>query len=249
MATQSISVRNLVSFLYGTGNLESQTKGKKNRQVGQMLHLERQRTYLEQDKSEVTLKKTFQDSDFTLHLKGRLDGLLNREGEAIIEEIKSTETSLKLMNETTYPAHMMQARFYAYMYMEENALDTITIWLTYIHHPTKAIKTIEKDVTFKTVEEDVLRAVKAYKKWLVIYETHQFDKEKSLEGLTFPHDTYREGQYHFMGAVYKTLISEDILYATAPTGIGKTIGALFSGLKTLKDEKEKLFFLTAKNAG
>ncbi|MFP4078780.1 MAG: ATP-dependent DNA helicase, partial [Candidatus Izemoplasmataceae bacterium] len=97
--------------------------------------------------------------------------------------------------------------------------------------------------------KNVMDAVDAYLGWLEIYENHQFDKQKSLEGLTFPHEHYREGQYHFMGAIYKTLVAHDILYATAPTGIGKTVGALFSGLKTLEDEKEKLFFLTAKNAG
>ncbi len=249
MATQNISVRALVKFLYGTGDLESQTKGKKNRLIGQELHLERQRSYTPDDLSEVHLETTFEDSDFTLHLRGRLDGLLKRGGTHIIEEIKSTETALKLMDASTFPAHMMQARFYAYMYMLEHGEKNLALWLTYIHHPSREIKTLKKEVDFESVKVDVLKAVEAYKAWLIIYETHQFEKEKSLEGLTFPHDNYREGQYHFMGAVYKTLMSETILYATAPTGIGKTIGALFSGLKTLKDEKEKLFFLTAKNAG
>jgi len=249
MAVQSISVRDLVTFLYGTGDLESQTKGKKNRLIGQTLHLERQNTYQADDQSEVTVNSSFEDKDFTLHLRGRMDGLLMREDAWIIEEIKSTHTSLKLMKEDTFPSHMMQARFYAYMYMLEHDLKAMTVWLTYIHYPTKAIKTFKTHATFESVKTDVMKAVKAYKKWLIIYETHQFEKEKSLIGLTFPHEGYREGQYHFMGAVYKTLMSEDIMYATAPTGIGKTIGALFSGLKTLKDDKEKLFFLTAKNAG
>ena len=48
-------------------------------------------------------------------------------------------------------------------------------------------------------------------------------KITSIEGLIFPFEEYREGQYRFMGAVYQTLMKKDILYSTAPTGIGKTV--------------------------
>ena len=85
--------------------------------------------------------------------------------------------------------------------------------------------------------------------WLKIYDEHQQNKLKSIEGLTFPFEEYREGQYIFMGAVYKTLMTKDILYSIAPTGIGKTIAALFSSLKAIETEQDKVFYLTAKNAG
>ena len=42
-------------------------------------------------------------------------------------------------------------------------------------------------------------------------------------------------------AVYDTLNNEDILYAIAPTGIGKTMATMFSGLKSLK-KNDKLFY-------
>jgi DNA excision repair protein ERCC-2 len=33
-----------------------------------------------------------------------------------------------------------------------------------------------------------------------------------------------------MGACYKNILSKDILYAIAPTGVGKTIATIFSSL-------------------
>ncbi|MFW6284738.1 MAG: helicase C-terminal domain-containing protein [Bacillota bacterium] len=249
MPRSTVAIKDLVTFLFGTGNLESQTKRKSAQLRGQDLHRELQSAYEATDQSEVTVRGTITRGDYTLELQGRIDGVLKRNGKRILEEIKSTETPLKLIDKDTFPQHRMQLLFYGYFYCLEKDLDALDLRLTYIHYPDRDIKSLDETLTFNALEKHVMDGVDAYLGWLEIYENHQFEKQKSLEGLSFPHEHYREGQYHFMGAIYKTLVAHDILYATAPTGIGKTIGALFSGLKTLQDEKEKLFFLTAKNAG
>lgn len=247
--TSSIAIRDLVTFLFGTGNLASQTRRKSARKLGQEIHSEHQKNYRNDAQSEVLVKGRITRGDFTLDLSGRIDGVLKDDGETVLEEIKSTETALKLIDKDTFPAHRMQVVFYGYLYALEHEMDEVRLRLTYIHHPSRETKDLEETLPFGTLESLVFEAVDDYLHWLEIYENHQLEKRKSLEGLAFPHDAYREGQYHFMGAVYKTLVAHDILYATAPTGIGKTVGALFSGLKTLEDDKEKIFFLTAKNAG
>jgi len=249
MEVHLVSVKELVMFLHASGDMETQTKRKHARLIGRRLHSEHQSTYANGDDAEVLVRGRFEKTDYVLEVSGRIDGVLRRDGEVIVEEIKSTETALSLLKEDTFPAHINQARFYAYLYAKDHDLSSVNVRLTYIHHPSKEKKRFETRSTFKQLEENAHALIDAYLQWLHIYERHQYEKRRSLQGLAFPFDDYREGQYHFMGAVYQTLVKEEILYATAPTGIGKTVAALYSGLKTLSNESEKLFYLTAKNAG
>ena len=249
MKQHQISVKEMVSFVYAVGDLASQTRMKNAQIIGQKIHQERQSSYTLDDVKEVYVKTDYPYNDTVLTISGYIDGLLKREETLIIEEIKSTETDLSLITEKTYPAHIMQAKVYAYIYCLNHKLRQITVWLSYIHRDTKETKTIAKRYNFSQLSKAMEEAVSAYLNWLEIYQRHQFEKVRSIEGLRFPYENYREGQYHFMGSIYQNLLRGSTVYATAPTGIGKTIGALFSGLKTLNDPKQKLFYLTAKNAG
>jgi DNA excision repair protein ERCC-2 len=242
------SVKELVSFIYASGDLASESSTKKRALLGTKIHQHHQASYLEDDLKEVTVNYEGEHFDYRFKLSGRIDGVLKRDT-LIIEEIKSITISLDLIKEDTFKAHLMQAKLYAYIYMLEHKLKSITVWLTYIHTDTYEIKTFKKRYRLDQLKKAFLDTLKSYLEWHTIYSHHQFEKRRTIEGLTFPYDDYREGQYPFMGAVYQTLIKKDILYATAPTGIGKTIGAIFSGLKTLSQETEKLFYLTAKNQG
>jgi len=249
MESIRISAKELVSFLYAAGDLASQTQMKNAANIGQQMHTFRQNQYQNEDQKEVFVETKEVISDYAMHITGRIDGVLMRDGKQVLEEIKSTETDLTLIKEDTYPAHMMQLKMYGYLYMKKHNLKSINIQLTYIHIHTQKNHTIKKRQNFSQAEKTFKKTINDYLEWLKIYQEHQYEKQKSLEGLVFPHPHYREGQYHFMGATYQTLLKNDVLYATAPTGIGKTIAALFSGLKTLKNDKEKLFYLTAKNVG
>jgi len=242
-----ISAKELVGFLFSAGDLSREKKSSKN--IGTQIHMLWQSKYLEDDQKEVFVETLFQHEDYDLHITGRIDGVLKRQDKLIIEEIKSTSNDLDLLKEDTYKAHMMQANMYAYMYMLKNDLTEISVWLTYVHIDTLQSKTFEKRMHINNLKRLFVDTIIQYIDWLNIVLKHQDEKMVSLEGLTFPYEEYREGQYPFMGAVYQTLLKEDILYALAPTGIGKTVASLFSAIKTIKDPKEKVFYLTAKNAG
>lgn len=76
---------------------------------------------------------------------------------------------------------------------------------------------------------------------------HEAKKEQSLRELSFPFSSYRKGQRHFAGAVYKSVVEKVSLFAQAPTGIGKTMSTLFPVLKAMGEGQAKgLFYLTAK---
>jgi len=248
MDSKKLSVKTMVQFVYASGDLTNRSNVRKRQREGQLLHQYIQNQYDVSMQKEVFVETTFTYDEETYHLSGFIDGMRHKET-LFFEEIKSTETDLSLIEETTYPAHMMQLKVYAYLYMLGSDSHAADIRLTYIHTRSKDVKHFDKRVQFDQLTRNFNTLLDAYMHWQRIYRAHQFEKERSIEGLKFPHETYREGQRPFMAATYQTLIKEDILYATAPTGIGKTVAALFAALKTIKNDKEKIFYLTAKNAG
>ena len=69
----------------------------------------------------------------------------------------------------------------------------------------------------------------------------------SLRGMKFPYENIREGQSEFVRTAYRTLARGGVLYASAPTGTGKTVSALYPALRALGDGRvEKVFYLTPK---
>ena len=69
----------------------------------------------------------------------------------------------------------------------------------------------------------------------------------SMKSLRFPYDNIREGQSEFVRTAYRILSRGGVLYASAPTGTGKTVSALYPAVKALGDRRvEKVFYFTPK---
>ncbi|MEC9485550.1 MAG: helicase C-terminal domain-containing protein [Candidatus Izemoplasma sp.] len=249
MKSLKVSVKDLVTFIHRGGDLTNEFKSNARAKQGTELHTFLQEQYLEEDQKEVFVKETVTQDDYEITLSGRIDGVLLRDHQIIIEEIKSTQVALELLDETSRPEHLAQAKIYAYLYLQTLSQKSITVYLTYIHTQSKATKIIKKRYNQTQLKRFFDNTILEYTTWLDIYEAHHEQRQASIEGLTFPFPDYREGQYTFMGAIYQTLMQKDILYSIAPTGIGKTVAALFSSLKTMDKETDKIFYLTAKNQG
>ena len=249
MKNIKITAKEIVEFIYSGGDLTSEFSSNKRAQQGIEVHKHIQAHYEETDQKEVSVETLFDYEDYSFYITGRMDGLLIKDNKRIIDEIKSTKLDLNLIEIDTRPEHFMQAKMYAYMYCQSNQLKSINVQLTYVTIDDYKVKRFNKRFNFTQLRKFFEETIEKYTKWLKIYDHHQSEKLKSIEGINFPFEEYREGQYKFMGAIYQTLIQGEILYSIAPTGIGKTIGSLYAGLKTIKNEKEKIFYLTAKNAG
>ncbi len=69
----------------------------------------------------------------------------------------------------------------------------------------------------------------------------------SMKALKFPYSEIREGQSEFVRGAYRTLARGGVLYASAPTGTGKTVSALYPAMRALGDSRfDKIFYLTPK---
>ena len=83
--------------------------------------------------------------------------------------------------------------------------------------------------------------------WVADHRRWCETRNATLVPLPFPYAQYRPGQREFAVAVYRTIQRGERLFAEAPTGIGKTVSALYPALKALGEEKlERIFYLTAR---
>ncbi len=243
------TAKNIVELLYGGGDLTSERSLIARAEQGTACHQHIQGLYKEKDKKEVSVSLEDDYKNYHLVITGRIDGLIYRSNRFILEEIKSTNNDLNLLDENTYPSHLAQAKMYAYMYLKANDKKSIYIRLTYC--TVEKFKTIffENKYTIDELEIFFYTTIDNYLSWIEKLDDHEERRNKSILGLNFPFDDFRPGQREFMGMCYRTIIEKGILYAIAPTGIGKTIATIFSGLKAISTKKDKLFYLTAKNGG
>ena len=69
----------------------------------------------------------------------------------------------------------------------------------------------------------------------------------TMAKVRFPYNEVREGQRDLISACYRAIRGGRRLYASAPTGIGKTISTLFPAVRAMGEGAcEKIFYLTAK---
>lgn len=70
----------------------------------------------------------------------------------------------------------------------------------------------------------------------------------SMKNLRFPYKMIREGQGEFIQSAYKSISRGTTLFATAPTGTGKTVSVIYPAIRAMGDGKrEKTFYLTPKD--
>ncbi|WP_338786099.1 ATP-dependent DNA helicase [Metabacillus sp. FJAT-53654] len=242
-----LSVRTLVEYVFRSGSIDNSFRTATTLTEGTKAHKAIQSTYQETDQKEVFLKTEIEYEKMMFMIEGRCDGLLFRDDEILIDEIKSTSKDLSGIEEETYPVHWAQAKVYAYIYAKDHEQKEMIVQLTYIHAVTEEQKKFQSHFTFEDLEQFVNELVKQYFPYASLMQEHQIRRDHSIKKLPFPFATYRDGQRKFAGAIYKTIAEESNIFANAPTGIGKTISTIFPTVKAIGEGKlERMFYLTAK---
>jgi DNA excision repair protein ERCC-2 len=242
-----IPVRALAEYVFSSGSIESGFKTSSSFAEGSRIHREVQKTYDELDQSEVFLKTDILYEDLHFFIEGRCDGLLKLDETVVIDEIKSTSGTLELIDEDSNPVHWAQADCYAYMYLQDHDLNHIDVQLTYVQKTTGVMKKFKKTRTRSELEGFIMHLVQVYAPYAKLRREHELSRDLSIKKLSFPFSQYRKGQRQLAGSVYKTILDGQTLFASAPTGIGKTISTIFPTVKAIGEGiSQKLFYLTAK---
>jgi DNA excision repair protein ERCC-2 len=262
----AISVRELVEFCLRTGDLggDRDFMSPSRALEGTRGHQRLQRSRPEGYQAEVTVSKELDCGSHILRVQGRIDGIWRREDRTIVEEIKTVlefpdagEATLwdrieANLNPNCLPQwlHVAQARVYAWLFADQEKLETLSIQLTYLEIQSGAVREFRQDYTALALKDFFEDLCETYTDWIGRYHQWRLDRDKTIRQTAFPFGRYRPGQRELAVAAYKTLKKGARLFAEAPTGIGKTVSVLFPAIKALeKGEIEKIFYLTAKTVG
>lgn len=249
MIQVAMSVKALAEFIYQSGDLTASFLSAERANIGSRIHRMLQKKAGDSYQSEVFLKEETQlDDTIRFVIDGRADGIITTEQGIVIDEIKTVTCDYEHIHEDMNFTHWAQAYGYAYIYASQHQLNEVIVQLTYYQIDIDQLKQFQRTKTLDELTKFYLDMLEDYRKWAM--RTHDFNevRDASIHTLAFPFPAYRPGQRELAVAVYKTILDEDVMFAQAPTGIGKTISTLFPGLKALGEGKiERIFYLCAKN--
>jgi len=247
-----LSVHQLVDFLLRTGDIDNRVFNRSTMMEGSRLHSFYQSQQESDYLAEYALQTTIVKNEIEIQLEGRADGIIEkRDGTWMIDEVKTTVKDLEEFYEENQEWHLGQAKCYGYMFGKERNLESIEIRLTYIRQGKEKDRFVKHfNFSIYDLEQYVFGLLDEYLLFYNILFRKMESRNESIKVLDFPFDTYRDGQRKITKYCYSIAKNGGVLFCEAPTGIGKTMSTLYPFIKSIElDEKEKIFYLTAKSSG
>ena len=249
MITLSLSVHQIVDFLFRSGDIDDRIYNTSSMLEGTRLHKFYQDRQGNNYLKEYYLKYIFYVDDYELIVDGRSDGIIL--GPIVtIEEIKTTVDDLDHFFKENEMWHLAQAEFYAYIYAKNNNLNKINVSLMYFSQNKKDRLKKLYNYDFDILEQKIycyLNDYLSYQKTFLIKESLS---DESLKNLSFPFPFIRNGQNELIESTIECVLNHTSNFVEASTGIGKTISTLYGSLCLMKDKRiDKIFYSTPKNSG
>ena len=242
-----ISVRNLVEFLLRSGDIDHR-RGSMDKEAmlkGGRIHRKIQSQMGSHYRSEVSLKKETEYEDVKIVIEGRADGIFTEEALSFVDEIKGMYADVEKL-EKPIPVHEAQAMCYAWIYLQEQNLEQIGVQMTYANLDTEEIKRFRTIYKKQELSEWYQGLMDSYHRWISYELEWKKQRNASMQGLEFPFP-YREGQRKIVTSIYHSISTGKQIFIQAPTGVGKTMSAVFPAVRAIGEGNgEKLFYLTAK---
>ena len=243
------SVRQVVETTYHDSDLSPAAGAAKRMREGAAAHRARQSEGAKREKAyqaEQALSADYEADTLILHVSGRADGLFTREdGVTVVEEIK-----LGAKDNPLIPAHRAQAAMYGHMLCARDGLSGVRLRILYVDEQGEGVACYEENAAAQALEEIFKTLCAAACIWEEKMLARRQARDASLDALPFPYDSYRAGQRQFAAGVYVAIRDRKRLFAQAPTGIGKTMAALYPALRALGEGKcSRVLYLTARTTG
>ena len=243
-----ISVRNLVEFILRSGDLTSRSGTGADKEAmlkGSRIHRKIQKQMGSHYQAEVYLKKDTEYEDVIFRVEGIADGIFTEDGQICIDEIKGVYRNINQMEEPV-SVHRAQALCYGWIFCEEKDLAEIGIQMTYVNLDTEEVRRFREIITRKKLQEWYQDLIDSYHRWIAFQIQWRKKRNVSMAHLEFPFP-YRKGQKEMVAGVYHALSKKQQIFVQAPTGIGKTMSAVFPAVRAVGEGKgETVFYLTAR---
>ena len=194
--------------------------------------------------TEIALRGEFDQ----LLVRGRADGydpVRNR-----LEEIKTHRGDLARQPANHRHLHWAQAKVYGWLFCQARGLGELELALVYFDIASQQETSFVETHSAASLREFFEDRCRDFLAWAAQEQAHREARDQGLAALAFPHPSFRTGQRELATAVYKGATTGRCVLAQAPTGIGKTVGTIFSMLKAVAPcALDKVFYLTAKSTG
>lgn len=195
------------------------------------------------DKEPIPVRFGFDALGYSFELIGEADMI---EGEEVTV-LFSTDTNAS----SPKSEEIRQARgmgfILSYMYASIEGYDNISLNIIYFNENSGEYDTRVEKTDISTLKKFFDKCVGEVVKFARPEIDRVTERLPSLRSLKFPHKRVREGQDEFVRAAYRALSRGTTLYASSPTGTGKTVSAIYPALKLVGEGKEdKVFYLTPK---
>jgi DNA excision repair protein ERCC-2 len=203
---------------------------------------------LDSYRSEVHVKHQMNVEDYTVLIQGRIDGVYERDGMLIVEELKSVVAAQNVadrIEEANFTTAVRQLQVYMFLVAAQTSQEVAgNILFIGLQDASREILEVAFDP--EEVENLIVERV------IGLLADHRMEEQRltqlkdSAQGLQFPFPEMRKYQDEMMQAVRESLEHRRDLLVSAPTGVGKTVAALFPSLRYALLNKKRLFFVTPK---
>ena len=192
---------------------------------------------------EQTIRHVFEHGGASVHVYGRMDGFVDGEI-PFVEEIKLCgEPPAEPRAE-----HRLQAVCYAAMLSSQREDCRVRISVCYVNPKGEPLRSFEETLSAEALKAEMARLLDAYVRFAMREARHRQNRDDTLRTLAFPFDAYRPGQRELAAQVYTAINRRKRLFASLPTGTGKSAAVLYPALKALGNGMtERIVYLTARN--
>lgn len=235
-----VSVRELVAFSYYPADIVPAAdaaillKGTRAHQARQAESL---------GENEKSIRHAFLCEGVEVLVYGRMDVLVDGEI-PLIEEIKLGGEA----KSAPLPEHRAQAVCYAAMLCAEKPCDAVRVRVCYTNEAGLPLQIFEECLEAAGLLAEMSALLIPFAQHFQREAAHRRQRDESLRALSFPFESYRPGQRELAVQVYTAIVRRKRLFASLPTGTGKSAAVLFPALKALGEGKtERLLYLTARN--
>lgn len=224
--------------------------------IGQDIHTRRAELRSSEDpryRAEVHVVHRASVGEWAVTVTGRIDGLsVDHEARRVsIEEVKSIHFDLELealFRSDKLHRHLYQLLLYALFLSSQPDLAGYEFvpQLVLIDLVSGDTRLVDAEFDRESVLATLTSSLEALVGELESTAALRDAKKAFAESLVFPFDGMRPHQDEIVAAVARAIREREALLVSAPTGIGKTIAALYPAVRESLRAGKKLFFLTSK---
>jgi len=248
--TISISVRDLCGAEAMGGSLNLSPLSAARNEMGREVHVDYQTAQSVEHESylkEHSLRHSLQFRNYSVVIHGRIDGVYEADGTTVIEEVKSVLKLAEDDNSQSAPlTYVLQLKIYLYLWGQLHPGASVVGRLVLIRYEPEQIRPLEILPDTEAVEQLIGERLKQ-----IVDEHEQACRRRALkqvraDSIVFPFPQMRKHQDRMIEAVRSALEQQNNLLVSAPTGIGKTVAALYASLRFAVKHGLAVFFLTSK---